>query len=67
MAKKKKKKTESKMEKGETNQLPEDTIPEHSIDLSINKSKKKKKKEKKKTEIQDMEEQSPEVLSLIHI
>ena len=63
MAKKKKKKTESKMEKGETNQLPEDTIPEHSIDLSINKSKKKKKKEKKKTEIQDMEEQSPEVLA----
>ena len=36
MAKKKKKKTEREMEKEDTdpNQLPEDTIPEHSIDLS---------------------------------
>ena len=34
MAKKKKKKTEREMEKEETDKLPEDTIPEHSIDLS---------------------------------
>ena len=54
---KKKKKTESKMEYEGTNQLPE----ERSIDLpnEPHNKRKKKKKGKKETEIQDMEEQSP--------
>ena len=58
---KKKKKTESKMEYEGTNQLPE----ERSIDLpnEPHNKRKKKKKEKKETEIQGMEEQSPEVLA----